>query len=87
MVIHSSALDLITALKQPHLATQLQVGNEQLRALEKLAEIFKETSAVSGEIIAPPRVLKLKAVKRQATDPATLPTLPTKPTIYHKKKY
>ena len=84
-VIHSSALDLIEAIKRPHPATPLQVGNQQIRALEQLAEIFKETSAVSGEIIAPPRVTRIKTIERQATKPATLPRVDAPPNTYHKQ--
>ena len=84
-VIHSSALDLIEAIKRPHPATPLQVGNQQIRALEQLAEIFKETSAVSGEIVAPPRVTRIKTIERQATKPATLPRVDAPPNTYHKQ--
>ena len=83
-VIHSSALDLISAIKQPHPSTPLQVGNQTLRALEQLSEIFKETSAVRGEIIAPPRVHKIKSVERHATQPATLPRVKRHNDTYHK---
>ena len=55
-VLHSSALDLIAALKQPYPPTPLSLGNTQIRALEALAEIFKESTRISGEIIAPPRI-------------------------------
>ena len=39
-VDYGAALDLINAIKHPHPATPLQVGNKQLRALELLAEIL-----------------------------------------------
>ena len=58
-IIHSAALDLIKALKTPHPPSVLNVGNEQLRALETLTEIFQQTSK-AGEIVAPLRVDKYK---------------------------
>ena len=76
---------MIAAIKQPHPATPSQIGNQQLRALEKLAEIFKETSTVGGEILAPPRVQKIKRVEQQTTKPTALPRVPVQHTIYHKQ--
>ena len=58
-VLDSSALDLIDALTNPQPATPLQVGNKQLRALEDLASIFRESTTANGQIVAPPRVRKL----------------------------
>ena len=81
--IYSSALDLIAALKKPLPATPLDVANEHVRALEKLAEIFKETSQVSGEIIAPPRVEKLVIQEKNA--PVPPPRVPCKPNSYNKE--
>ena len=61
-VIQSSALDLIEALKKPHPATPLQVGDKRMRALETLAEIFHQT-ATAGVMTPPPRVEKYKKMK------------------------
>ena len=58
-VIQSTALYLIEALKNPHPATPLQVGNKRMRALETLAEIFHQT-ATAGVMTPPPRVEKYK---------------------------
>ena len=55
-----------------------------MRALEKLAAMFKETSAVSGKIIAPPREMELKAVKRQTTRTATFPRVQIEHNIHNK---
>ena len=56
-----------------------------MRALKKLAEIFKETSVVSGEIVARPRLIKITENENQTTKPSSLPRMPIEHTMYHKK--
>ena len=76
-VIHSSALDLIQALKAPHPSTPLQVGHEQLCALETLANFFLNTSS-EKDILAPPRVSKYQTKGAQRPfGEISLPRVPT----------
>ena len=84
-VVYGAALNLIDAIKHPHPATPLQVGNKQLRALESLAEIFKNTCSANGEILAPPRVEKLKISERTSIHDIPLPRVPQKNNLYNKE--
>ena len=84
-VVYGALLDLIEALKKPHPATLLQVGNKQLQALETLAKIFCDTCIANGEILAPPRVEKLKRIERTLIYNIPLPRVLEKTT--HTIKY
>lgn len=70
--IHSTALELIKAIKNPQHKTILDIGNEKVRALEKLTNICAEVSKPHQQ--AAPRVKTTTELIKNIP----LPTLPTR---------
>ena len=61
-VIHRSALDLIEAIKNPHPKTVLEIGNQKMRALEELSEIFSQGTKPKNIPTLPPMPDKLHEI-------------------------